>query len=176
MNCSWWVITEFILQLIGYWNLFIITTVLVLILNDVFEHSFLEQTVEHLLMIIRSIVKWIYLPLENIESAIKKKQLDILKEHKHHRLVFLIEIRLLRNLIVFHQFTTAAFERALYRKIFKIFNLCLVPTFIWFLKRADKAPEFLFLQMLIDTLLDVARLTDINLPLCGIRFISEQYI
>ena len=30
--------------------------------------------------------------------------------------------------------------------------------------------------MLIDALLDVARLTDINLPLCGICFISEQYI
>ena len=127
-------------------------------------------------MVIRSIIKRIYLPLENIESAIEKKQLDILKEHKHHRLVFLIKIWLLRNLIVFHQLTTAAFERALYRKILKVFNLCFVPTFIRFLKRADKAPEFLFLQMLIDALLDVARLTDINLPLCGIRFISEQYI
>lgn len=81
-------------------------------------------------MVIRSIVKRIYLPLENIESAIEKKQLDILKEHKHHRLVFLIQIWFLRNLIVFHQLTTATFERTLYRKIFKVFNLCLVPTFI----------------------------------------------
>ena len=30
--------------------------------------------------------------------------------------------------------------------------------------------------MLINALLDVARLPDINLPLCGICFISEQYI
>ena len=30
--------------------------------------------------------------------------------------------------------------------------------------------------MLIDALLDVARLTDINLSLCGICFVSEQYI
>ena len=30
--------------------------------------------------------------------------------------------------------------------------------------------------MLIDALLDVARLPDINLPLCGICFVSEQYI